>query len=73
MGQEGSPRRAGRGIEKKSFARSGRYGANNFSMAMEPMQKHSTDDGAIGIEDLAWWPSDCDAVDSCQPRRRLLR
>lgn len=36
-------------LKGKGFARSGRYGANNFSMAMEPMQKHLKDDGALGL------------------------
>lgn len=26
------------------------------------MQKYTKEDGAVGIEDLERWPSDCDAV-----------
>jgi hypothetical protein len=29
---------------------------------MELMQKYIKDDGAIGVDNLARWPSDCDAV-----------
>ncbi len=30
---------------------------------MELMQKYTKEDGAVGIEDLERWPSDCDAVE----------
>ena len=29
---------------------------------MELMQKYTKDDGAIGVDDLERWPSDCNAV-----------
>ena len=30
---------------------------------VELMQKYPKEDGAVGIEDLERWPSDCDAVE----------
>ena len=27
------------------------------------MQKYTKEDGAVGIEDLEHWPSDCDAIE----------
>ena len=30
---------------------------------MQLMQKYALDNGAVGIENLDRWPSDCDAVD----------
>lgn len=32
------------------------------SIMMELMQKYVKDDGAIGVDNLDRWPSDCDAV-----------
>lgn len=31
-------------------------------ITMELMQKYAKDDGAIGVDDLKRWPSDCNAV-----------
>ena len=31
-------------------------------ITMELMQKYAKDDGAIGVDDLERWPSDCNAV-----------
>ncbi|KAF7512533.1 hypothetical protein GJ744_000794 [Endocarpon pusillum] len=73
MGQEGLPRRAGRGTENKWVCAFRSLRREQLLNGDGPMQKHSKDDGAIGIGDLAWWPSDCDSVDSCRPRRRLPR
>ena len=32
------------------------------NITMELMQKYTKDDGAIGVDDLERWPSDCNAV-----------